>query len=117
MPLHGALPLQVGVEGGVVGLRADCRRIKEDFGTLQNHSAGAFRIPLIPADADADAAVLRRPGFEACVAGAEVILLLIAGAVGDMALAIDAEDFTVSIGNRDTVEIARAVLLEKRDRD
>ena len=58
---------------------------------------------------------LRLPRLEAGVAGAEVVLLLIAGAVGDVALAIDAEDRPVGIGDGDAVVVARAVLLEERD--
>ena len=62
-------------------------------------------------------AVLRRPGLEAGVARTEVILLLIARAIGNVALAIDAEDFAVGIGYRDAVVVARPVLFEERDRD
>ena len=60
---------------------------------------------------------LRLPRLEAGVAGAEVVLLLVAGAVGDVALAVDAEDLSVGVGNGDAVVIARAVLLEERDGD
>ena len=117
MPLHGPLPLQVRVEARVVRLRADGRRIEQHLGAGERHGARALGEPLVPADADADGAGLGLPRLEAGVAGAEVVLLLIAGAVGDVALAVDAQDLAVRIGNGDAVVIARAVLLEERDGD
>ncbi len=115
--LHRALPLPVRVEAEVVRLRADGGRIEQDLGALQHHGARGFRVPLVPANADADRAGLRLPRLEAGVAGAEVVFLLIAGAVGDVALAIDAEDLAVGIGDRHAVVIARPILLEEGDRD
>ncbi len=73
------------------------------------HWSQQMPTPMVPA--------LRRPGLEAGVAGPEVVLLLIAGAVGNVALAVDAEDGAVGVGDRHAVVIARAVLLEERDGD
>ena len=42
---------------------------------------------------------------------------MIARPVGDMALAVDAEDLAARAGDRDAIEIARAVLLEEGDGD
>ena len=115
MALHRALPARMRVEGEVVGLGADGRRVEQNLGALQHHGARGLRVPLIPADADADHAGLRLPRLEAGVAGAEVIFLLIARTVGDVALAVDAENLAVSVGNRHAVVVTRAVLLEEGD--
>src|SRR6185295_4587426 len=117
MALHDALPLQMRIEPSVIGLRSDSRRIEQYLGALQDHRACTFRIPLIPTDADADATVLRRPGLEPGVARPEVVFLLITGAIGNVALAINAEDFSIHVSNCDAVIEAGAVLLEERDRD
>ena len=115
MALHRALPARMRVERKIVGLGADGRGVEQNLGALQHHGARGLRVPLIPADADADRAGFGLPRLEAGVAGAEVIFLLIARTVGDMALAVDAEDLAVSIGNRHAVVVARAVLLEEGD--
>ena len=74
-------------------------------------------IPLVPADADADRRVLGVPDLEARIAGAEVVFLLIAGAIRNVALAIEPKDLAIRIGNDDAVVVARTVLLEDRDGD
>src|SRR6185312_2722614 len=71
---------------------------------------------LIPADPDADARETRLPHLEAGVAGTEVVLLLIAGAVGNVRLAIGAEVGAIGVENRNRVEEHRAGALEKADR-
>ncbi|MNN49795.1 hypothetical protein D3C81_1643450 [compost metagenome] len=98
-------------------LRTDGGRIHQDVGALQRHGAGALGVPLVPADADADAAETRAPDLETGVAGTEVVLLLIAGAVGDVALAIDAQGLAVGVQHDHRVEVVRPLLLEDRDGD
>src|SRR5262245_44661831 len=115
MALHGALPLEMRVERGVVRLRTDGGGVEQDLGAFEHKRPRRFRVPLIPADADADGAGARWPRLEAGVAGAEVIFLHVARPVGDVALAIDPEDFAARAGDRDAVEIARAVFLEEGD--
>ena len=115
--LHGALPRHGGVQCGVMRFRADGGRIHQDVGALQGHGAGGLGIPLVPADADADAAEAGAPDLEAGVAGTEVVLLLIAGAVRDMALAIDAQSLAVGVEHDHRVEVVRPLLLEDRDGD
>jgi len=61
--------------------------------------------------------MLGSPGLETGVAGTEIILLLIARTVGNVALAIGAEDFAIRIRDDDRIVVARPVLLEDRDRD
>ena len=55
VPDHGAAPHPAGIEIDVIGFGTDGRRVEQHFGTLQRHHAGAFGIPLVPADTDADA--------------------------------------------------------------
>ena len=100
-----------------MGLRADGGRIEQDVGAGEHHGARRLRVPLVPADADADGAELGVPRLEARVAGAEVVLLLVAGPVGDVALAVDPEERAVGVGHRHAVEVVRPVALEERDRD
>src|SRR5262249_17821571 len=114
---HGALPGVLRVERGVVRLGADRRRVEEDLRAEERHGARALGEPLVPADADADRAVPRLPGSEAGVARAEVELLLVAGAVGDVALPVDAEDATVRVDQGDAVVVGVPGLLEEGDRD
>ncbi len=61
--------------------------------------------------------MLRGPRLEAGVAGTEIIFLLIAGPVGNVALAIEPKDGTVGIGDGDAVVITRTILLEEGDRN
>src|SRR5690606_17494276 len=91
MALHDALPVAGGIELRVVRLRADGRRIEQDFRALQGHGARRLREPLVPADADADAARPCLPHPEAGIAGREIELLRIARPVRYVALAIVAE--------------------------
>ena len=71
---------------------------------------------MIPADADADPAVTGIPHLEARIAGAEVILLLIAGTVRDMGLAVNAHETAVRIDDGHAVEARLVLSLEKTDR-
>src|SRR5262249_402599 len=70
----------------------------------QRHRARGLGKPLIPADSGPDAPEARRPHFETGVPGAEVVLLLIAGAVGDVGFTIDAEVAAIGIQNRYGIE-------------
>lgn len=109
------LPVRARIDRGVVRLAADGRRIEQDFGARERHCARAFREPLVPADADADACVGRVPDFETRVARREIVLLGIAGAVGDVRLAVDADGAAVRIEDRDRVELRLARALEEAD--
>ena len=79
---------------------ADGGRVQQHLGALQRHAPRALREPLVPADADADARVGGVPDAEAGVAGREVVLLLVAAGVGDVALAVDAEERAVGVDDR-----------------
>src|SRR5690606_39278536 len=115
VPLHGAPPRGGGVQGVVMRLGADGGRVEQDLRPLQHHGAGGLGVPLVPADADADAAEARVPDLEAGVAGAAVVLLLIAGTVRNVALAIDAHQFAVGVDHHQAVEIVRSLALVDGD--
>jgi hypothetical protein len=92
MALHRPPPHPAGIEIGVIGFGADGGGIEQQFGAHQRHHPRAFGIPLVPADADADACAEHVPHLEAVVAGAEIVLFLIARPVGNVALAVGAHD-------------------------
>jgi len=97
-------------------LRANGRGIEQDLGAEQRHRARRFRKPLIPADRDADRAETRAPHLEAGVARGEVELLVIAGTLRNVRLAIRAEQRTAGVDDGDRVveNVSRA--LEHADR-
>src|SRR3546814_3268065 len=107
MALHRAAPHAASVEVGVIGFRSDRGRIKEQFGAHQRHRARGFGIPLVPAHADADPRAKDVPDLETGIAGPEIIFFLITGAVGNVALAIQAHDRAVGADHRETVVIMR----------
>ena len=102
--LHHALPMPRRVPRRVRRLAADRGRVQEHLGAEQRHAARRFGEPLVPADADADRAVPRVPHPESGVARREVVLLGVAGPVGDVALAVRAEHRPVGIDDHDRVE-------------
>ena len=114
---HRPTPHAAGVEAVVIGFRADGGREEQHLRAHQRHDPCRFGIPLVPADADADSAVPRRPHLETRIAGAEIIFLLIARPIGNMALAIDAHDLARVIDHREAVIMMLAVALEEAGRD
>ena len=116
MALLHALPVLARVDQRVVRLGADGGGVEEDFRTQQRHAACAFGEPLVPADAHADFRVAGLPDPEAGVAGIEVVLLVVTGAVGNMALAIDAQIAAVGVDDRNAVEARAAAVFEEADR-
>ena len=117
MALHDAAPGVAGVQAGVVGLAADGGGIEQHLGPHQGHGARGLRIPLVPADARADPAVAGLPDLEAGVARTEVVLLLIARPVGDVALAVDAEQGPVRVRHHQAVVVVRPLALVNGDGD
>ena len=72
------------------GMPADGGGVEQDLGALQGGQAGAFGIPLVPADQRAHAADGGVEGAKAEVAGREVVLFVVERVVGDVHLAIEA---------------------------
>ena len=64
------------------GVPADGGGEEEDFCSAEDGEAGAFGVPLVPADECADGALGGLRGFEAEVAGSEVELLVVRGSSG-----------------------------------
>src|SRR5690606_10288685 len=107
MALLDALPVITRGDARIMRLAADGGRVEQQLGAHQRHAARAFGEPLVPADAHADLGVAGLPDLEAAVARIEVVLLVVAGAIRDVALAVDAEQAAVGVEDRDAVE-ARA---------
>src|SRR5579862_6507863 len=97
-------------------LAADRGREEKQLCILERHDPRNLGEPLIPADADTDASESGAPDAESCIAGGEIALLLVAGAVRDVRLAVDAEVAAIRIENRDGIEISVAGALEETDR-
>src|SRR5262249_28735232 len=89
--------LRFAVLGLFLGVPADGGGVEEDFCTLQCRQSGGLGEPLVPADEDADVGVGGFPDAEAGVAGGEVEFFVIERVVGDVHLAIDAQDRPVGV--------------------
>src|SRR5437867_4944040 len=96
------------------GMPADCRRIKNNLRTAQCSQSRRFGIPLVPANADPDFAVLGVPRLEPKVPGSEIKFLVIERIVRNVHLAVLAEQLTVRVDDCGGIVInARATPLEK----
>src|SRR4051794_19655555 len=97
---------------------ANGRRIEQHLGPAERRQAGRLRIPLVPADQRPDA---RKSGVEAAkteIARRKVILLEVQRVVGDVHLAIEAEQRSVRVDNDRRVVIdARGPAFEDRPYD
>src|SRR5687768_13459318 len=101
------------------GMPPDGRGVEQDLCSLQCGQPGTLRIPLVPADQDADTAELRVEGAKAEVAGSEVKLLVEQGIIRDVHLAIEAANLAVGVDDRSRVVIQawRAALEQRADDD
>ena len=101
------------------GVPTDGGGEEEDFGSAEGGEAGAFGVPLVPADESADGACGGLGGFEAEVAGGEVELLVVERVVGDVHLAVDVGDAAVVFDGDGgvVVEAGGAALEEAGDED
>src|SRR5437899_12868461 len=97
MPWHYALPMRPAIQRRILRLRSDGCGIQQDFRAEKRHAAGAFRKPLVPADSGADPTMGRRPDSEAGIAGIEIELLLVAGAVGNVRFAVKTQFAAVGV--------------------
>ena len=91
---------------------ADGRGIEKNLGALQRGQAGAFGIPLVPADQRAHAAHAGIESAIAEVAGSEVKLFVIQRVIGDVHLAIEAAQRSVGVEDdgRVVIHAGRALL-------
>src|SRR3546814_3878817 len=109
---HGAAPHPAGVQIGIIGLRSYGRWKEQHFRAHQRHDARSFRIPLVPAYADANRSVAGFPHLEAAIAGAAIVFFFIAWPVGNMTFAIDAHDFAgiIDHGQRGIMMLDRKII-------
>src|SRR5438128_2672723 len=93
---------------------ADGCWVKNNLRAPQCRKPRRFRIPLVPANADADLSLRRFPCLKPQITRSEVKLFVVKGIVGNMHLAIFTEQFAVRVDNCGCVVIdAGAALLEK----
>ncbi len=115
--LHGDPGVALGraVLGLLVRMPADGGGIEEDFGAGERRQACPLRIPLVPADERGDAPGARVERGEAQVARREIELLVVGRVVGDVHLAVEAEQLPVGVEDRGAVVVqARRPPLEDR---
>ena len=102
----------------VIRIPADGGGVEQQFGTGQRHQARGFGVPLIPADKHAKATHRGIDRLEADVAGGEVELLIEAGIVRDVHLAILAQQGAVLLEHHGGVVVqAGGAALEQRADD
>src|SRR5262249_6317147 len=99
------IELRLAKLGFLVRVPTDAGGIENDLCTVERGDAGAFRIPLVPANLHADASVARVEVRETEVAGREVKLFVIERIVRNVHLAIFAEEAAVGVKNGDTVVV------------
>ncbi len=93
---------------------ADCRWIKNNFRTAQRRQSRRFRIPLVPANADANFSPLGCPCLKSEIARREIKFLVIKRIVRNVHLPIFAEQLAVRVDNCGGIVIqAGAAFLEK----
>ena len=90
--LHGAPGVALRRALGLLlgGVPADGRRVEDQLGAGEGRQARRLREPLVPADQHADAPGAGVEAPEPEIARREVVLLVVAGVVGDVHLAVDA---------------------------
>src|SRR5882724_7892728 len=102
--------------GFFVGMPTDTRRIENNLGSAESGDAGTFRIPLVPANLDADFAVLCFKVGETKIAGSEIKFFIIERIVGNMHFAVFAEEAAVGVEYGAGVVVdARGSALKKRN--
>ena len=94
---HHSLPVIFAVQVRLIDLATDGSRVQEHVRSFEDHRAGSFRKPLVPADADTNATVPGFYRFKPGVAGAEIVFFLIDRKVRDMALPVMAGDAAISV--------------------
>lgn len=102
-----------------VRMPADTCGIENDLSALKRSEARTFRIPLVPADLNADAAIGGIKIGEAKVAGREIKLFVVKRIVGNMHFAVFAEERAVGVddGARVVIDAGRAAFEKGGDED
>ena len=116
MTLHHPLPVAGAVEARIVRLGADGSRVEQHLRTQEGHDPRRFGEPLVPADPDPDRGHLGVPDAKARIPLVEVELLLVAGPVRDVALAVGAEHAPVGVDHGQRVEVGVVGALEEAHR-
>src|SRR5882724_6001968 len=102
--------------GFFVGMPAYAGRIENNLRSAKSGDAGTFRIPLVPANLDADFAILCFKVGETKIAGSEIKFFVIERIVWNMHFAVFAEEAPVRVEYRAGVLInAGGAALKKRN--
>ena len=102
--------------GFFVRMPANAGGVKNDLRAAESGDAGTFGIPLIPADLHADFSVVRLEIGKTEITGSEIEFLVVERIVGNVHLAIFAEEGAVGIENGAGVVVdAGGAALEKRN--
>src|SRR6266550_7530638 len=97
---------------------ADCGWIKENLRATQRGQSRRLRIPLVPANADADLSARSVPRLKSKIARREIKFFVIQGIIGNMHFAIFTEQFSIRVDDcRGVVIEAGAASLKKRCND
>src|SRR5580693_8723813 len=103
----------------LVRMPSDARGIENHLRAAECGEARTFGIPLIPANLDADFSVLGIEIWKSKIARREIKFLVVERIIGDVHLAVFAEEAAVSIDHRACVVIhtGRAALKKRSDDD
>src|SRR5580704_9774373 len=102
----------------LVRMPSDARGIENHLCAAERGEARTFGIPLVPTNLDADLSVLRVEIRESEVAWRKIKLFVVERIVGNMHLAIFAEEAAVGVDHRASVVIhTGGAALEKRSDD
>src|SRR5262249_25114716 len=104
--------------GFFLRMPADARRIENDLRAAKRGESRTFRIPLVPADLNADARVFRIEIRKTEIARREIKLFVVKGVVWNVHLAVFAQITSVSVDYSAAVVInARGAAFEKGSND
>src|SRR5712691_4605189 len=96
---------------------ADSGWIKNDFRAAQRGQSRRFRVPLVPANADADFPARSVPSLKSKIARRKIKLLVIERVVRDVHLAIFADKFSIRVDDSGGVVIDTGPAFLKQGRD
>ena len=112
LALLGLLPVRVR------GYAADGGRVDEQFGAVQGHGTGGFRIPLVPADQYSQRCHRGFDGLESQVSGSEIELLVEERVVRDVHFAVLSGDAAIGLQYHGGIVVdAGCTALEQRQHD
>ncbi|AGE55580.1 hypothetical protein ATCVMN08101_237L [Acanthocystis turfacea Chlorella virus MN0810.1] len=117
MSLDSPCPVVVGLAVGKVGLASNRGGHHDEVSAEECEDTRGLGKPLVPANQHTNLAKLGVNHAELVVARAEVELLVVAGPLGDVRLAVGAHDGAVNVRDRDRVIVFVAVFFKVGNND